>query len=46
MEKTLRAGRFEHADIVQIEQSVLTLNDAQTLGGKVYKTHRIYVKDL
>lgn len=46
MEKTFGAGNFDHADIVQIEESVLTLADANTMGGKVYKTHRIYEKDL
>ena len=44
MEKTITDGDFDHADIVQIEQSVLTLADAQTAGAKVYKTHRIYEK--
>ncbi len=46
MEKTFRAGNFEHADIVQIEERVLTLADTQTMGGKIYKTHRIFEKDL
>ncbi len=46
MEKTIQAGQFEHADIVQIEESVLTLADARTAGGTIYKTHRIYEKGL
>jgi hypothetical protein len=46
MEKTIQSGGFEHADIVQIEESVLTLADARTMGGEIYKTHRIYEKDL
>ena len=46
MEKTLQDGNFDHADIVQIEESVLTLADTRTMGGKVYKTHRIYEKNL
>ncbi|MEJ5198694.1 MAG: hypothetical protein WHX53_07205 [Anaerolineae bacterium] len=46
MEKTIRSGHFEHADIVQIEEHVLTLADAKTMGGQIYKTHRIYEKEL
>ncbi len=46
MAKTIQQGQFKHADIVQIEESVLTLADARTMGGKIYKTHRIYEKDL
>ena len=44
MEKTIRAGQFEHADIVQIEESVLTLDDALRMGAHPYKRHRIYEK--
>jgi hypothetical protein len=46
MDKTIRSGQFEHADIVQIEESVLTLEDALRMGARVYKTHRIYEKGL
>jgi len=46
MEKTMRSGDFAHADIVQIEESVLSLADTRTMGGQVYKTHRIYEKML
>jgi hypothetical protein len=46
MAKTIRAGHFEHADIVQIEEHVLTLADTRTIGGQIYKTHRIYEKAL
>jgi len=46
MEKTLRDGHFDHADLVQMEESVLTLNDTRTMGGQIYKTHRIYEKML
>jgi hypothetical protein len=46
MEKTIRQGNFEHADLVQMEESVLTLEDARTMGGRIYKAHRIYEKDL
>ncbi len=46
MEKTIQSGGFEHADIVQIEENVLTLADTRTMGGEIYKTHRVYEKDL
>lgn len=46
MEKTIRSGQFEHADLVQIEEHVLTLNDIQTMGARIYKTHRVYEKVL
>ncbi len=46
MQKTIASGHFEHADIVQIEESVLTLDDARTMGAEVYKKHRIYEKIL
>jgi hypothetical protein len=46
MEKTMRSGQFEHADVVQIEESVLTLDDALRMGAQIYKKHRIYEKTL
>jgi hypothetical protein len=46
MQKTIQSGQFEHADIVQIEESVLTLDDALRMGARVYKKHRIYEKTL
>lgn len=46
MFKTISTGRFDHADIVQIEESVLTLDDALRMGAKVYKKHRVYEKSL
>jgi len=46
MQKTIRSGQFEHADIVQIEESVLTLDDALRMGARIYKRHRIYEKML
>jgi hypothetical protein len=43
---TIHAGNFEHADLVQMEESVLTLRDTETAGGKIFKRHRIYEKTL
>jgi hypothetical protein len=46
MQKTIESGHFEHADLVQMEEHVLTVADTQTMGGKIYKRHRIYEKQL
>ncbi len=46
MEKTIGSGSFEHADLVQMEEHVLTLEDTKTMGGQIYKRHRIYEKQL
>jgi hypothetical protein len=46
MERTIRSGGFEHADIVQMEEHVLTVEDAKTMGGQIYKRHRIYEKKI
>ncbi len=46
MTKTVKEGGFEHADMVQMEEHVLTLNDSETIGAKVFKVHRIYEKSL
>jgi hypothetical protein len=46
MENTLHEGGFLHADMVQMEEHVLTVDDAQTMGAQVFKKHRIYEKDL
>ncbi len=46
--KTLRDyGRFEHGDYVQVAETNLpSFGDAQTMGFPMYKTHRIYRKEL
>ncbi len=44
MEKTMHIGGFEHADLVQMEEHVLTVEDTKTMGGRIYKKHRIYEK--
>ena len=46
MERTIRDGQFEHADIVQMEEHVLTLDDAVNMGASIYKRDRICEKDL
>ena len=46
MEKTMHSGGFEHADLVQMEEHVLTVEDTKTMGGRIYKKHRIYEKSI
>jgi hypothetical protein len=46
MQKTIHEGDFDHADLVQMEEHVLTVADTETMGGRIYKRHRIYQKDL
>ena len=42
LEKTVRESNYRYADLVQIaETTTLMLSDIETLGGKIYKTHRI-----
>jgi hypothetical protein len=46
MKQTIEEGHFKHADLVQMEESVLTLKDTESAGGRIFKTHRIYEKAL
>ena len=47
LEKVASGRRFLHVDAVQIaETTTLMLSDMATLGGKVYKVHRIYRREL
>ena len=47
LEKVASRKRFLHVDAVQIAESTeLMLSDMQTLGGKVYKRHRVYKRPL
>ena len=46
LEKTAGGGIYRHAELTQIsERTELMLRDVQTLGCRVYKTHRIYEKE-
>lgn len=45
LEKTVRSRnrQFRHVDLTQVAESTgLMLEDIKTLGGKIYKTHRIF----
>ncbi|MEW5814413.1 MAG: hypothetical protein AB1798_03320, partial [Spirochaetota bacterium] len=43
LERTVNSRNFTHADLTQIaETTTMMLSDIKTVGGEVYKTHRIY----
>jgi GNAT superfamily N-acetyltransferase len=47
MEKTVKDFGFEHADLTQVADTAVQMrSDLVSLGGKLYKTHRVYVKEL
>ncbi|MBL6966344.1 MAG: hypothetical protein ISR60_07295, partial [Anaerolineales bacterium] len=47
MEKSLLGSRFTHADLTQVAESAVQMrNDLENLGGKRYKNHRVYIRDL
>ncbi len=47
MEKTVKDFGFEHADLTQVAETAVQMSrDLVNLGGKLYKTHRVYVKEL
>ena len=47
LEKIATKKRFLHVDAVQIAETTdMMLADISTLGGKVYKVHRLYARDL
>ena len=48
MEKTItESGRFKHADLTQVAESAVNMRrDLENVGGKAYKNHRVYIRDL
>ena len=47
MEKTIHEYSFDHADLTQVAESAVQMrNDLENLGGKAYKNHRVYKKQL
>jgi GNAT superfamily N-acetyltransferase len=47
MQKIVQEYGFQHIDVVQInEQNTRMMREAETLGGELYKTHRIYEREL
>ena len=47
MEKTVRNDRFEHGDLTQVAETAVQMrSDLINLGGKPYKNHRVYTRNL
>ena len=47
IEKTLRDFHFQHGDLTQVAESAWNMRrDLENLGGKRYKNHRVYIKDI
>ena len=47
MEKTVHEFQFEHADLTQVAETAVQMrHDLENVGGKPYKNHRVYKKDL
>jgi hypothetical protein len=47
MEKTLHNYNFEHADLTQVAETAVQMRkDLENLGGKAYKNHRVYQKQI
>jgi len=47
MEKTLRDFKYEHADLTQVAESAVQMRkDLENIGGKAYKNHRVFMKNI
>ncbi len=47
MEKTLHDYTFENADLTQVAETAVQMrNDLENIGGKAYKNHRVYQKQI
>ena len=47
MEKTIRGGQFHHADLTQVAETAVQMrSDLENLGGRRYKNHRVYTRQL
>jgi GNAT superfamily N-acetyltransferase len=47
MEKTIGEFGFEHADLTQVADTAVQMrSDLISIGGQLYKTHRVYARDL
>jgi GNAT superfamily N-acetyltransferase len=47
MEKTVHEYDFKHADLTQVAETAVQMrHDLENLGGKAYKNHRVYCKDI
>lgn len=47
MEKAVRDTQFHHAEFTQVAETAVQMRrDLENLGGKAYKNHRVYLRDL
>ncbi len=47
MEKTIREFNFEHADLTQVAESAVQMRrDLENVGGRAYKNHRVYQREV
>lgn len=47
MEKTFREFDYQHADLTQVAETAVQMRkDLENLGGKAYKNHRVYAREL
>lgn len=47
MEKTIRDYQFEHADLTQVAETAVQMRrDLENLGGRPYKNHRVYIREI
>lgn len=47
MDKTIREFGFQHADLTQVADTAVQMrSDLVNIGGQLYKTHRVYERDL
>ena len=47
MEKTIRNDRFSHADLTQVAETAVQMRkDLENVGGKPYKNHRVFYRNI
>jgi GNAT superfamily N-acetyltransferase len=47
MENTIRDFGFEHAELTQVAETAVQMRkDLENVGGKAYKNHRVYIRDI
>jgi hypothetical protein len=47
IEKSVRDSDFQHADLTQVAETAVQMrHDLENLGGRPYKNHRVYIRDL
>lgn len=47
IEKTVRDDHFEHADLTQVAETAVQMRrDLENVGGKAYKNHRVYRREI